>query len=119
MNKSLLLQIGKWLLIALFTSINFFFYLINETSINLIVLLLVIVYSAYEFYQIISKHKVNKLILPPLYIVFFFIIITILFLVQNFILANYKNLLINMVQIIVYIILIIYLIRRFGKNKNM
>ena len=71
MNKSLLLQIGKWLLIALFTQ-SIFFYLINETSINLIVLLLVIVYSAYEFYQIISKHKVNKLILPPLYIVFLY-----------------------------------------------
>ncbi len=117
MNKSIFLEIGKWLLIALFTAINFFFYQVNGTSINLIVLLLIILYSIYEYYQLISKFKVNKTVKIPLSVTYSFALVSLLFCVQNLIIANYEGLIKNLIQILLYIGLSIYLIRKFSMKE--
>ncbi len=59
MNKKRMITIGKWILMALFMAINFLFYLLNDTELNLILAILLLLYSVYEFFLALSGKKLG------------------------------------------------------------
>ena len=113
MDKSKLSKIGKWIFIIFFIAINFFFYQINETPINLIVALLVIFYSIYEYHQLISLPNIKIALKIMLYIIYSFALLSLFLIVQNFILGSYAGIIRNLILLCANMGIIFMLLRKF------
>lgn len=72
MNNKALLTIGKWFLIALLASFNFMSYMINETRINIILVIVILVYGIYEFFNTLSGKNLNLNF--KIYLFFFYLL---------------------------------------------
>ncbi|NLO08625.1 MAG: hypothetical protein GX129_01995 [Clostridiales bacterium] len=72
MNKRTLITIGKWFLLAILASGNFMAYMINETRINIILVIVILVYGTYEFFNSLSGKNLNLNF--KLYLFFFYML---------------------------------------------
>ncbi len=112
MNKELIKNIGKWILIALFMVSNFVFYLLNGTKINLILAILMLLESIYEFFRSLSGKRL-KLGLKLYLFTFFLLALLSLFVGIRALLAdNIKSALASLLLIGGDIALILYSVHR-------
>ena len=70
MKNKTLMSVGKWFLIAILASGNFMAYMINGTRINLILVIVIILYGMYEFFNSLSRKNLNLNF--KLYLFFFY-----------------------------------------------
>lgn len=87
MNKKLLLTIGKWAAMGILMASNFFFYIINETKLNLILSIIILGYSFFEFLMALSGKNL-KLGIKMYLITFYMMAILMLFMSVRSFLSN-------------------------------
>ena len=91
MSKKLLLETGKWLLIALFMASNMMFYLLNGTKLNLIIAILMFLESIYEFFRSLSGKKLGLGIKLYLFTFFLLAILSLFIGVRSLLADNIKS----------------------------
>lgn len=120
MNNKILINIGKWLLLAILSSANFFAYMINDTKINIILVIAILFYGVYEFFNILSKKKLNLNF--KLYLFFFYLLANIsLFLGLRALISDQFQLAITCLLFLIGdILLIIYILHKesFEEKRN-
>ena len=70
-NKKLIIT-GKWLLIGILAASNFISYAVNKTVINIVLVIAVLLYGAYEFFSSLSKKSLSLNF--KLYLFFFYLL---------------------------------------------
>lgn len=108
MDKKKVINIIKWLAMALLLAGNFFFYRLNGEKINLIMAILVLVYSGFEFFCILTKNKFSIGVKLYLFVFYLFAAIALLTGVTNFMTGNYSILVVMLFIMGGDIALIIY-----------
>lgn len=112
MDKKKLILIGKWVAMALLASINFLFYSVNGTMINIILTMVIFVYSIYEFFHALSEKKLHLGIKMYLFTFYLFAVISLFLGVQNLMVGNLSAFLISWAFIGGDIALILYTLHK-------
>lgn len=91
MNKKLVISIGKWVAMGILMSLNFFFYMINDEKMNLILAVAIILYSFYEFFYSISKIKVKLGFKLYLFTFYTLALLSLFMSIKSFLNSNYMS----------------------------
>lgn len=91
MNKKLLLNIGKWAIMGLLIASNFFFYIVNESKLNLILSIVILAYSFIEFFIALSGRNL-KLGIKLYLVTFYMMAVVMLFMsVRSFLYSEFAS----------------------------
>ncbi len=112
MDKKLLINVSKWVLMALFMAVNFMFYLLNGTMLNLILAILVALYSAYEFFYSLSGKKLGLGLKLYLFSFYLLAVLSLFISVRSFLAENIKSALASLLLIGGDTALILYSVHR-------
>lgn len=119
MDRKRLFEIGKWIIMGLLMASNFVFYLINDTELNLVMSVLVLLYSSYEFFQVLRRLKLNFGIMLYLYTFYLFALLSLFLGTRSFILGNLQFALVSLLLIGGDTALILYTIHKMSHlNSN-
>jgi hypothetical protein len=72
MNNKVLITIGKWFLLVILVFGNFMSYMINDTRLNIILVIAILIYGVYEFFKGLSDKNLNLHF--KLYLFFFYLL---------------------------------------------
>lgn len=118
MDKKQLIFIGKWIAMMMLASFNFLSYLMNGTILNIIMVILIFVYSIYEFFNSLRGRKLHFGIKIYLFTYYLFAV-TMLFLgIRSLMIGNVNSFLINLILIAGDVILIFYTLHKLDHNKG-
>lgn len=115
-DKKMLITAGKWAAIIILTGINFFFYNLNKSQLNLILTFAILGYSLYEFFSLLSGRKLHLGIKLYLLTFYLFAVITLFAGIQSLIRDNFRTSFICLALIIGDILLIRYSINKLSRT---
>lgn len=118
MDKKILLMISKWAAIFLLASFNFISYLTNKTLLNLILVVVIFLYSVYEFFQILSSHKLHLGIKMYLFSFYLFAVISFVMGLRSFANGSFNPFFMSLLFIGGDIVLIKYTIHKLSEYKK-
>ncbi len=112
MKNKALMTIGKWFIIAILASGNFMSYIINDTRINIILVIVIIVYGIYEFFNSLSGKNLNLNF--KLYLFFFYMLsnISLLLGLRALMSDQFQMVIICLLFLIGDIVLILYMLHK-------
>ncbi len=116
-NKNKLIFIGKWVVIGILASFNFIAYLMNDTYLNLILAIVVFLYSIYEFFQALSMHKIHLGIKMYLFTFYLFGVTSLLMGLRSFLAGNVNYLIMSFLFIAGDVALILYTLHKMQELK--
>lgn len=115
-NKKMLITVGKWAAIIILTGINFLFYTLNKSQLNLILTFAILGYSLYEFFSLLSGRKLHLGIKLYLFTFYLFAVITLFAGLQSLLKDNFRTAFICLALIIGDILLIRYSINKLSRT---
>lgn len=116
MNKKQILTAGKWAAMIFLTGINFLFYSVNKSNLNLLLTFFILGYSVYEFFIFLSNKKLHIGIKMYLFTFFLFAVISLLMGMQSLLKDNFSTVFICLALIVGDIVLIHYSIKKFSQT---
>lgn len=117
MKNKTLMAVSKWFLIAILASGNFLAYMINGTTINLILVIVIIVYGMYEFFISLSGNNLNLNF--KLYLFFFYTLsnISLLLGLRALLSDQFQTVIICLLFLIGDIALILYMLHKITSRE--
>lgn len=115
-DKKVLITAGKWTAIIILAGINFLFYIVNKSQLNLILTFVILGYSLYEFFSILSGRKLHLGIKLYLLTFYLFAVTTLFIGIQSFLKDNFRSAIICLALILGDILLIWYSINKLSRT---
>lgn len=115
-NKKTLIPTGKWAAIIILTGINYLFYNVNKSQINLILTYAIIGYSIYEFFSFLADRKLQLGIKLYLFTFYLLAVITLFAGLQGLLKDNFKTAIICLVLIVGDFLLIRYSVKKLSRT---
>lgn len=112
MNKKLLLTIGKWIAMAILLASNYMFYMVNDTTINLALTLIIILYSFYEFFLALSGKNLKLGLKFYLFSFYMFAVLSLIISVRSLLADEFTSALTSLIIMAGDAALIIYTLYR-------
>lgn len=119
MNKKWLMIAAKWAAMGLLTASNFFFYLVNGEMLNLILTVVILGYSAYEFFHVLSEKKIHMGIRVYLFSFYLLAVLSLFLGVRSLLSDKFGNAVISLLFIGGDIALILYIIHKVCQPKDL
>ncbi len=117
MKQKSLLQVGKWVIMAMLLAGNFMFYIINEDKLNLIMSVLIFLFSVYEFFTALSAKKMNLAFKMYLFTFYLLAVLSLFLSVRGFLTDNFKSAMISLLLIAGDTALILYSIYKVNHKE--
>lgn len=111
MNKTVISS-AKWAAIGLLMAFNFFFYLLNEDKTNLVLAVVIIFYSFYEFFHSIKGRQIKNGMKLYLFTFYTLAVLSLFMGVRNFVVGNTSSTIIGFILMAGDIALIVYTVYR-------
>lgn len=118
MERKRMILIGKWIIMGLLMASNFVFYMLNNTMLNLVMSVVVLFYSAYDFFIGLRVKKLNFGIKLYLFTFYLFAVLSLFLGTRSFINGNLKFALISLLLIAGDTALILYTIHKMTHFNN-
>lgn len=112
MTKEHLINTGKWFAFLIFIASNFFFFMLNNSYLNLGLAILVALYSIYELFRQMTGEYMNQGFKIYILTFYLFAILCIALGVRSFLFGITRSVIISVILIIGNAALIIYSIHK-------
>ncbi len=112
MDKKLMINTGKWVLMVLFMAVNITFYLLNGTRLNLILATLVSLYSVFDFFYSLSGKKMGSGLKLYLFSFYLLAILSLFIAIRSILAGNIRSALASLLLIGGDIAVILYFVHR-------
>lgn len=119
MNKKWLIIAVKWTAMGLLTFSNFFFYLVNGETINLILTIVILCYSAYEFFHALSEKKISMGIRVYLFSFYLLAVLSLFLGVRSLLSDRFTSAVTSLLFIGGDVALILYILHRICQPKDL